>query len=341
MYFINIECLIQIMDKMHEEDYLIQKITPFNLNEVKNVDDLLRALKYCGFQGRNLGKALDILYKMVSDADILTVLTLSGAMIPAGMGELICTLMDHKLIDVLVTTGANIIHDFVDAVTNVGHYVGSATIDDNELYKLRINRIYDTFLPEGNYKIAEEALLEIIHEIFESKEINILPSDLLKKVGEKLNKRSILAVAAKNNIPIFVPAFSDSEFALNLIKYSIREDYKFNFDILGDVLKFADIIRKSREYGTLIVGGGVPRNWAQQIFPLLDQIEKVERMGYNYSVRIHTATEYDGGLSGCTISESKSWGKYSLESKYISVWCDATIALPILITGLLQRLKII
>ena len=329
------------MDKTYEEDYLSQKIIPFNVNKVKNVDDLLGALKFCGFQGRNLGKALDILYKMVSNPEILTVLTLSGAMVPAGMGDLIYTLMDHKLIDVLVSTGANIIHDLVDTVTNVGHYVGNPNMDDNELYKMRINRIYDTLLPEGNYKIAEVALLEIIHEIFESKEINILPSDLLKKVGEKLNKRSILAVAAKNNIPIFVPAFSDSEFALNLIKYSVREGYKFNLDILGDVLKFADIIRKSREHGTLIVGGGVPRNWTQQIFPLLDQIENVENMGYNYSVRIHTATEYDGGLSGCTISESKSWGKYSLESKYISVWCDATIALPILITGLLQRLKII
>jgi deoxyhypusine synthase len=329
------------MDKIHEEDFLSQKIVPFNVNEVKNVDELLSALKYCGFQGRNLGKALDILYKMVSDDEILTVLTLSGAMVPAGMGDLICTLMEHKLIDVLVSTGANIIHDLVDALTDGGHYIGSNNIDDDELYKLRINRIYDTFLPEENYKITEEALLEIIHELFESKDITILPSDLLKKVGEKLNRRCILAVAAKNSIPIFVPAFSDSEFALNLIKYSIREGYHFNLDILGDVLKFADIIRKPRECGTLIVGGGVPRNWTQQIFPLLDQIENVENMGFNYSVRIHTATEYDGGLSGCTISESKSWGKYSLESKYISVWCDATIALPILITGLLQRLKII
>ena len=101
MYLINLECLILIMNKIHKEDYLIQKITPFDVNEVKNVDDLLRALKFCGFQGRNLGKALDILYKMVSNADILTVLTLSGAMIPAGMGELIYTLIDHKLIDVL------------------------------------------------------------------------------------------------------------------------------------------------------------------------------------------------------------------------------------------------
>jgi deoxyhypusine synthase len=329
------------MVKPHEEDYLIRKITPFNVNTVKNIDDLLSSLKYCGFQGRNLGKALDILYKMVSNPDILTVLTLSGAMVPAGMGDLISTLMEHKLIDVLITTGANIIHDLVDTSTNGGHYIGNVNMDDNELYKLRINRIYDTLLPEGNYKIAEEVLLEIIKEIFETKEINILPSDLLARIGEKLNKRSILAVAARNKIPVFVPAFTDSEFALNLIKYSIKENYKFNFDILGDVLKFADIIRKSQEYGTLIVGGGVPRNWAQQIFPLLDQIEDIKNIGYNYSVRIHTAIEYDGGLSGCTISESKSWGKYALESKYISVWCDATIALPILITGLLQRMKII
>jgi deoxyhypusine synthase len=106
-------------------------------------------------------------------------------------------------------------------------------------------------------------------------------------------------------------------------------------------LKFGKIINKFKEHGTLIIGGGVPRNWAQQIFPLLDQIEKLHELGFKYSVRIHTATEYDGGLSGCNVSESKSWGKYSLESKYVSIWCDATIALPILITGLFQKLNLI
>jgi len=329
------------MAKQHKEDYLFRKVTPFNVNKVQNVNDLLNSLKYCGFQGRNLGIALDILYKMVTDDDILTVLTLAGAMVPAGMGELICELMDHHLIDVLISTGANTIHDLVDAVSDIGHYIGSSNVDDNELFNLRINRIYDTFLPEDNYKLAEDALLDILHKGFDKKEIKILPSDLLKLIGENLKKESILSVAAKNNIPVFVPAFSDSELALNLIKYSVREGYSFNLDILGDVLKFADIIRNSKEFGTIIIGGGVPRNWAQQIFPLLDQIDNIETMGYNYSVRIHTATEYDGGLSGCTVSESKSWGKYSLDAKYVSVWCDATIALPILVTGLMQRLNLI
>lgn len=325
----------------NKEDYLMKKISPIDPKNVRNVEDLLNSLKNCGFQGRNLGRALDILEKMVTDDKILTVMTLSGALVPAGMAEIICALIENKLIDVIVSTGANTIHDLVDAVSNIGHYVGSPDVDDNDLFKARINRIYDTFLPEDNYKLAENSLLDIIHKFYDSKEINVTPSELMKVVGEKIEERCILSVAANNKVPIFVPAFSDSEFSLNLIKYSVREGYKFNIDIFGDVLKFADIIRNSEEFGTFIIGGGVPRNWAQQVFPLLDQIDNVESMGYNYSVRITTAVEYDGGLSGCTISESKSWGKYSLESKYITVWCDATIALPILITGLFQRLNII
>jgi deoxyhypusine synthase len=329
------------MKNTHKEDYLVKKVVPFDPKGVKNVEDLLNSLKFCGFQGRNLGIGLDILYKMVSDKNVLTVLTLSGAMVPAGMGELICILMEHKLIDVLVTTGANIIHDLVDSVSNVGHFIGNPNVDDDDLFKHRINRIYDTFLPEENYKLAEDKLLDLIRKIFPTKDIEITPSDLLNEVGKRLNNRSILSLAAKFNIPIFVPAFSDSEFALNMIKYSVREGFRFKIDIFGDVLKFAQIIRKSKDYGTIIIGGGVPRNWAQQIFPLLDQIDNIQSMGYNYSVRIHTATEYDGGLSGCTISESKSWGKYSLDAKHVSIWSDATIAFPILITGLLQRLKLI
>ncbi|MFW9950192.1 MAG: deoxyhypusine synthase family protein [Candidatus Thorarchaeota archaeon] len=326
---------------MPNDDFLKEKISPFNVYQIKSVEDVLKSLKYCGFQGRNLGKALDVLYNMVSSSDILTVLTLSGAMVPAGMGEIICALIENNLIDVIVSTGANIIHDLVDVFTDLGHYLGYSNVDDNILYKHRINRIYDVFLPEHNYIKAEKQILSVIKNIFQGKTIETTPSDFLKKLGENINKRCILSLAAKNNVPIFVPALSDSELALDLIKYSIREDYKFKFDILGDVRKFGEIVKKFKEHGTLIIGGGVPRNWAQQIFPLLEQIEQIKTIGYKYSVRIHTATEYDGGLSGCTISESKSWGKYTLESEYVSVWCDATIALPILISGLFQKLNLI
>lgn len=327
--------------KLKKEDYLIQKIMPFKAKEVHSVADLLDQLKFCGFQGKNLGRGLDILYKMTTDPDCKVILTLSGAMVPAGMGDLICVLIENKLIDVIVTTGANITHDLVDAFSDVGHYAGSAEVDDDDLFVNRINRIYDVFLPEESYHNAEVELFNMIQDLFPEKKIHIKPSDLLKKIGEQLKSRCILSTAAQFDVPVFVPAISDSEFALNLIKYSVREDFNFTFDILGDVLAFADIIKNSKEFGTFIIGGGVPRNWAQQVFPLLDQIDNIETMGYNYSVRVHTATEYDGGLSGCTVSESKSWGKYHLHSKYVSIWCDATIALPILVTGLLQKLKIL
>jgi deoxyhypusine synthase len=328
--------------KTHQkEDYLIKKVKPFYPQNVKNIDDLLKALKDCGFQGRNLGLALDILEKMVTNKDCLSVLTLSGALVPAGMGEIISVLMEHELIDVLISTGANVTHDLVDAASNIGHYLGSYNVDDNELFKYRINRIYDIFLPEENYSKADTKLLEMIQSSFKDKNIQLTPSEFLQKIGSNLDQRCILSIAAKMNIPIFVPAFSDSELGLKLLKYEFYNGYKFQFDILGDVKKFGDIVRKFKEYGTVIIGGGVPRNWAQQIFPMLDQFDKITNMGYNYSVRIHTAMEYDGGLSGSTFSEAKSWGKYSLDSKHVSVWCDATIALPVLITGLLQRLKII
>ncbi len=329
----------------NKDDYLIKKVIPFDVNKIRTIEDLLENLKYCGFQGGNLGKALDILERMVSDNECLKVLALSGAMVPAGMGGLISSLIEHNIIDVLITTGANITHDLIDTIVNIGHYLGNPNVDDNELYNLEINRIYDIFLPEDNYKITRNKLLEIIDQICKDKKLEISPSEFLKLIGNKIDKKCILSLAAKHKIPIFIPAFSDSELALDLIKFTVKEGYEFNFNIFEDVKKFAEIIKTRKKAGLFIVGGGVPRNWAQQIFPYLDHLEQLREhgieSGYKYSVRIHTATEYDGGLSGCTTSESKSWGKYALDSQYVSVWCDATIALPILVTGLFQRLKII
>jgi len=333
------------MAKTHKDGYLIRKISPIDIKKIHDIDDLLNSLKFCGFQGRNLGNAAEILYQMFKDEKCLTILTLSGAMIPAGMGMLICELIDHKLIDVIVSTGANITHDFIDATLNGGHYLGSDNVDDDDLFQHRINRIYDVFLPEDNYDTAESKLLEIIRNRFPDKKIKITPSEFLHIVGTAIEERSVLSTAAKNEIPIFVPAISDSEFALDLVKFTEKEGYDIDFYVLKDIKKFAEIIRNAESCGTFIIGGGVPRNWAQQIYPYIENIEKLKRkdyeFGYKYSVRIHTAIEKDGGLSGCTLSESKSWGKYSLDAKYVSIWCDATIALPILIYGVLQKLNLI
>jgi len=206
-----------------KDEFLNEKIQPFNPYKIKNLEDLLTSLKYCGFQGRNLGIAHEILYKMVKDENCLTILTLSGAMVPAGMQNIIIQLLENNLIDVLVSTGANIIHDLIDSFLDVGHYIGSPQVSDDNLFDHRINRIYDTFLPEVNYIKTEKILLKILKVLYPDKVINELPSDFLLKLGTKIEKKSILSIASTKEIPIFIPAISDSELALDLTKFRDRK----------------------------------------------------------------------------------------------------------------------
>jgi deoxyhypusine synthase len=359
------------------EKYLDKKVEYYDPININSVEEALNALKNCGFQGRNLGSALDLLDKIESDDECLKVLTLSGALTPAGLGEIIRVLIERKLIDVIISTGANITHDLVNAFVSEGHYLGSPNVDDNDLYKHRINRIFDIYLPEENYRYTKDKLHLILDKIMKNVPKDITPSKFYNLVGKNIDKRCILSLAAKYNVPVFIPANTDSEIALDFITYQLKEKIKIPLNDLEDIIEFAKIITNSKykRYAIIIIGGGVPRNWAQQIFPLLDQIsemfpnEKLRELslhvpcpecngkdtncilcngsgrinrrfkGYDYSIRIHTAVEYDGGLSGCTITESKSWGKYASDAKHVSVWCDATIAFPLLITGYLQRIK--
>ncbi len=329
---------------MKNNDYLREKVKNYDPNEIETVENALNALKSCSFQGRNLGKALEILTEMVSIPKCFKVLSLSGAMVPAGMEEIICQGIENKVFDAIVTTGANIIHSIVNSYdpTNQAHYLGSKNVNDKELYDLSINRIYDTFLPENHYKNAEKHLLELISSEFSKNSQHIIyPSKFFKIIGRNMKKTSFLRIAADKDIPIFCGATSDSELGINLLRYRKFNDYNIILDEIGDIDNFAEKIEQHDKYGIVIIGGGVPRNWSQQIFPYLEQIKNKRNSGYNYAVRIHTATEYDGGLSGCTISESVSWGKYSKNSdnKSISVWVDSTIGFPLLMTALFQRMR--
>jgi len=164
---------------------------------------------------------------------------------------------------------------------------------------------------------------------------------MFKKIGKNLQGRNFLKVSQQYRVPIFCGATSDSEIGLDLLVYRKSGGPNIILDEIGDVDKFAGIIERYDIHGTIILGGGVPRNWAQQVFPYLDQVYQDEGKkfkGYNYSIRFHSATPYDGGLSGCTIKESISWGKYSVGSQHQSVWGDASIYFPLIMTGLLQRI---
>ncbi len=337
--------------KHTKEEYLQKKIAPISPRDIVNINDLLTNLGGCSFQGRALSRCLDVLENMVRDEQCLIVMTLAGAMVPGGMEELVTQLIEHGIIQALVSTGANISHSMVNHADadNQGHYVGAVSVDDAELYEHHINRIYDTFLPEEGYHEGEMLLEGILRRHFELNGIDPLqpwlvrPQELFLLVGQALDalgKRGILAAAARHNVPIFCGATTDSEFALNLVKYNMRNNWRIVLDELSDVSVFAHSLLATERCGTLIIGGGVPRNWAQQAWPLLEMTAATERHGYDRTVRIYTDSPSWGGLSGCTISESVSWGKYTENAIAAEVQCDATIALPLLVAGLFERLGI-
>ncbi|MCB0712655.1 MAG: deoxyhypusine synthase family protein [Ignavibacteriae bacterium] len=334
-----------------KEEYLQTRIAPISPRDVGSVNGLLTALGGCSFQGRSLSRCLDVLENMARDESCLVVMTLAGAMVPGGMEETISQLIEEGIIDALVTTGANISHSMVNHADelNQGHYVGAVSADDVDLFHHSINRIYDTFLPEEGYHKGEVLLEAILKRWFTENEVNpeegwnVRPSELFHIVGSQLatlGKRGILSAAARHNVPIFCGATSDSEFALNLVKYNERNNWKITVDELADVQTFANNLLQKERGGTFIIGGGVPRNWAQQAWPLLEMTGKTERHGYDMTVRVFTDSPAWGGLSGCTVSESVSWGKYTEKAVAAEVKCDATIALPLLTVGLFERLGI-
>ncbi len=334
-------------------------MTPFTKRPIKPIDplvsrsalEILEALGTCSFQGRNLSTALDVLTTMVQDENCGVVLTFAGAMVPAGMGELVCRLMENGVISAIVSTGANISHDLVNAAKGgPGHFIGDPDADDDELFKHRINRIYDTNLPEDNYLAAEKVLEAIWRPIqadwqLESGEQPMVmpPSEVFRLTGQGLSesgRRSMLSVAFETGTPIFCGATSDSEFCLNFARFRYRGWCHLLMDEIDDLFRMGEWVKSHALRGAIIVGGGVPRNWAQQIFPLLDMIDDSHFPGYDFGVRISTDNVVFGGLSGCTLSESKSWGKYGPKARFAEVACDATIALPILVAALFDRLAI-
>lgn len=330
------------------EKYLQKKIQPFDPSKANTVEDVLVGLQSCSFQGRNLGQALEILTNMIEDK-CFRVLTLAGAMVPAGMEEIICQLIERKIVHAIVSTGANITHSILNAMDEKDgqvHFMGSPEVDDRDLNEHQIDRVYDTLLHEPAYYKAEDFILEkFLDDFGAGTEVTITPSEFFIWIAKYLSGRSFVKIAAENNVPVFNPAFSDSDLGLDVSRYRRFSGVKLLVDEVGDIEKYAQVLMQYEKSGTIILGGGVPRNWAQQIFPYLENIaqrkgveEAAAFTGFNYSVRFHTAVPEDGGLSGCTLSESISWGKYQHDAKFVSVWADSTIAFPIVITALFERM---
>jgi len=325
-----------------------------DLSKIHDLDDLLRQMSHTAFSGRSLGEAADILEKMVLDPDCWVVLTLSGAMTVGKMGLVICDMIESKMIQAIVATGALITHGLVET-QGMLHYKYDPSMNDTQLYEAGYNRVYDTLEMERNLDDTERLVSKLLWDWDPT--MPLASVTISRELGRHLaqldpNCRGVLKSAFEHEVPIYIPAFTDSELGLD-VGIHLRRRKRQNlaplfFDSYFDLDDFTDRVIRQSMLGIVTIGGGVPRNWAQQVGPYLDILNKRLRTDefpmrrYQYGIRICPEPVHWGGLSGCTYSEGVSWGKFVPHAeggRWAEVYADATVAWPLLIGAVKQRLS--
>jgi deoxyhypusine synthase len=330
-----------------------------DLDQVTSFAGLLRGMAKTAFSGRTLGEALDVTLAMVDDPDCKVVLTLSGAMTIAKMGKVISKMIDTGMVHAVVSTGALMAHGLSEAVGLV-HYRHDPRMSDEELFEKGYNRVYDTLEMEANLNYVEEFTGRALETLQGELSSEIICRALGKVLADDPKGAGVLRSAYIQKVPIYVPAFTDSELGLDLATWTMKNardagttEAEALFATLPrynpylDLNSFARFALSSERLGIFTVGGGVPRNWAQEVGPYVDIIN--HRLGldlvpprYKYAVRICPEPTHWGGLSGCTYSEGISWGKFVPESeggRFAEVYADATTVWPLLIKGVLEEMK--
>jgi deoxyhypusine synthase len=330
----------------------LKPIFPLDLSKVKSVDDLVRAMGQTAFTGRQVGDAADVLEAMARDKDCFVVMTLSGAMTVAKMGLIFCDLIESGVVNAIVSTGALMAHGLVEA-TGLSHFrYDPSKMDDLELFNAGYNRVYDSIEPETNLDHIEEIVQRILGEWSENEPV--CSWKLHRRLGEyliqKARGRGILKSAAQCNVPVFVPAFTDSELGIDFALHKrarLRSGRPLlRYDPYEDFEHFAETLLSQKRIGIFTIGGGVPRNWSQQFGVYAELLarrgyEKIPLKRYSYGLRICPEPVHWGGLSGSTYSEAVSWGKFvppEEGGRLAEVFDDATVAMPLVVAAVLERL---
>ncbi len=320
---------------MNRRDLLNAPVKPMELKSKMTVNQLIQQFDNAGsFGAGRLATACDVFENMVRDEKCTIFLALAGAVVPAGLRYIIADLIRKRLIDALVSTGANMIHDLIEAFGG-HHYKGQWFIDDFFLYKYHINRIYDIFVPEEDFVKADKILIEMFDEIAKEKQGEVLSTnELMRLIGSRLeNPKSIVRAAYETSVPIFLPAMRDSEFAYIHIVHKERSknDKTLSVDSFKEASEMVALARKSERLGMVVIGGGVPRNAVQHATLMADK-------GLDYAVIITTDRPEYGGLSGSTPEETISWGKLKKKAGKVMVIGDAMIIFPLTVAAVLERL---
>ena len=308
-------------------------VTPIAHIDIKAFDPrpLVQAMERMAFQARNLNRAARIYDMMLAESECGVILTLAGSLVSAGLRQVVVDLVRHNMVDAIVSTGANIVdQDFFEAL-GFKHYLGSVTLDDNQLRDLAIDRIYDTLIDEDQLRVCDQT----IGGIADSLEPRPYSSrEFIQEMGRYLQARdlgedSIVRAAFEKGVPIFCPAFSDCSAGFGFVMHQVARPGKcMTLDSARDFLELTRVKLAFQDTGLLMIGGGVPKNFAQ------DTVVAAELLGHEapmhkYAIQLTVADERDGALSGSTLKEASSWGKVSTTYEQM-VYGEATITFPLL-----------
>lgn len=292
----------------------MKPIKHIKIKQEMKVKELVDEMSKMGFGAGKISTASEIMKKMFNNEECKVFLGVAGAMVPAGMKQILIDLLDNT--DVFVTTGANLTHDLIESLGE-NHYLGNSNVDDRELHKKGLDRIYNVFMKNEVYTKLEKFFEDNLEQLNKCNNIK----ELLWKIGELCPSEGILKKCWEKKIPVFCPALADSGIGL-MIWGRIAEGKKFEIDAFDDMKEIIDIAWTCKKSGVIYIGGGTPKNYIQQSL----QFSK----GADYGIQITTDRAESGGSSGAPLKEGISWGKMNPEAKFVDVFCDATIALPLI-----------
>ncbi len=333
------------MNNNNRHSFSGNKIDPPEISASMTVSDLIDLFGKTGYNARRLAEAAEIMIKMM-ESDATVCLTIAGAMTPIGFGKIISTMIENGFIDWIVTTGANVYHDLhfaYDLPVRQGHF----DVDDDTLYSKQIVRIYDVYIKEiGTLQAQDIIMQKDIQDIYKkNKDIETgSTADLSYLIGKaaseksKYSEKSFMVSAYKSDVPVYIPALSDSSIGLNMLPLLLNE--KISINVIQDIAESAAILWKSDKSGGIELGGGVPKNFFQQTGPALYQILKIKEGGHDFIIQLTDARPDTGGLSGATLQEGKSWGKIKTSHRgNVVVYGDSSVYFPILCAHLLTKCK--
>ena len=329
----------------------LKAVEPLDVRHTRTVSELVEAMGKTSFGARTVGQAAEVLYRMCVDPECFVVCTLSGAMTVAKLGLVLCEMIERDMVHAVVSTGALITHSLVENA-GMSHFQTSDDFTDEDFFAAGYNRVYDTLELESNLNETERFVGVILDKWPARKPLSSWR--LCQAVGGALRRRKgargVLRSAYRRKVPVFIPAFTDCELGLDFALHNhLRRKHgkpPLQFDAFADLDHFADLCSKQKRLGIFTIGGGVPRNWSQQLGPYLDLLDQRVGAGggfkpYQYGVRICPDPAHWGHLSGCTYSEGISWGKFVPPNRggmFAEVLADATIVWPLIVRAVTERL---